>query len=129
MGAHVLFLHAVQTFQRRLVASYKRQLGWGDRRTEGPVETKPKINRKPLFTLLALTTAVAAAGVSASLYSGAPSGFEGWGSMFVGVIVGFLGASVALLLCFVALVRERKYLWVNLISIGICLTIILSLYS
>lgn len=110
------------------MASYKRQLGWDDGRTEGPVETKPQINRKPLFTLLALATAVATAGVSASLYSGAPSGFEGWGSMVAGVIVGFLGAPVALLLCFVALVHERKYLWVNLISIGICLTTMLSLY-
>ena len=129
MGAHVLFLHAVQTFQRRLVTSYKKNLGWNDGRHEGPGGTKPEKARKPFITLLALTLTVAAAGVSASLYAGAPSGFEGWGSMVAGVIVGFLGLPVALILCIVALAREKKYLWVNLVSITICLAMMLWLFS
>ena len=129
MGAHVLFLHAVHTFQRRLVASYKKQLGWDDGRVEGRVDTEPQTDRRPLFTLLALTIALATAGVSVSVVSGAPSGFGGWGAMVAGAIIGFLGASVALVLCFVALVREKKYLWVNLISIAICLATMLWLYS
>lgn len=129
MGAHVLFLHALQTFQKRLVASYKKQLGWDDGYAEGSGDTKPQPDRRPLFTLLALTTALAAAGVSVSLYSGAPSGFEGWGSMVLGGIIGLLGAPVALVLCLIALVREKKYLWVNLISIAICLTTMLWLFG
>jgi hypothetical protein len=129
MGAHVLLLHAVQAFQRRLVASYKRQLGWDDGREEGPGDPAPQTNRRPIFTLLALTAALTAAGVSVSLYSGAPSGFEGWGSMVVGAVVGLLGAPVALILCFVALVREKKYLWLNLVSIAVCLLTLLWLFS
>jgi len=82
MGAHVHCV--VQAFQRRLVASYKRQLGWDDERGEVPADTRPQTeriqakddrNRKPSFTLLARVTAVATAGVSVHLYSGAPSGF------------------------------------------------------
>ena len=129
MGAHVLLLYVVQTFQRKFVSSYKKQLGWSDGRQESPGDTKPEKTRKPLITLVALTMTVVAAGVSASLYAGAPSGFEGWGSMVAGVIVGFLGLPVALILCIVALAREKKYLWVNLVSITICLAMMLWLFS
>lgn len=128
MGTYVL-LHVVQALQRRLVASYKRQLGWDDERGAGPVDTRPHTERKPVFTLLALTTALAIAVLSVGLYFGAHSGFEGWGAMFVGVVIAFFGTPVALVLCLVAMVRERKYLWVNLISIAICLTTMLWLYS
>lgn len=111
------------------MASYKRQLGWDDGRGEDRVDTRPQTSQKPLFTLLALATSLAVAGLSVGLYSGAPSGFEGWGAMFVGTVIGFLGTPVALVLCLVALVRENKYRWLNLLSITICLTTMLWLYS
>ena len=60
MGAHVLFLHVVPAFQRRLVASYKKQLNWHEERAESPADR----NRKPSFTLLALAIAIVTAGVS-----------------------------------------------------------------
>lgn len=49
--------------------------------------------------------------------------------MFVGTVIGFLGTPVALVLCLVALVRENKYRWLNLLSVTICLTTMLWLYS
>lgn len=129
MGTHVLFLHAVQAFQRRLVPSYKKQLNWDDSGAADPVDSQPRADRKPLFTLLALITALVAGAVSINLYAGAPSGFEGFGYMLLGVVIGFLGAPVALILCFVAMVREKKYLWLNLVSIAICLATMLWLFT
>ena len=48
--------------------------------------------------------------------------------IILGLAIAYLGAPVALVLCFVALVREKGYLWVNLISIVICLANLLWLY-
>ena len=124
MGTHVLFLHAVLAFQRRLVTSYKKQLNWDEERAESPDDR----NRKPLFTLLALAIAIVTAGVSAYLFSSAPSGFDGLMPIILGLAIAYLGAPVALVLCFIALVREKGYLWVNLISIVICLANLLWLY-
>ncbi len=129
MGAHVLFLHAVQTLQRRLVASYKKQLGWDEGRAEGAADTAPRTDRKPIFTVLALAIALATAVVSVNVISGAPSGYGGWGAVLAGVLIGFLGTPVAIAFCLVALIREKRYLWVNLASMVICLAFMLWLYN
>jgi hypothetical protein len=106
------------------MVSYKRQLGWNEARAI--VRDKP---RKPVVTLLTLATAVATTGISMGLYLNAPSGFEGSGSMIMGIVVGFLGAPAALILCFIALFREKAYFWVNLISIIISLATVVWVFS
>ena len=138
MGAHVLFLHVVPAYQRRLVASYKKQLGWEDEHAEGPVNTGPPNqinqakddqNRKPVFSLLAFVTSVVTAGMSLYVYTGAPSGFEGFMPMVIGAVFGLLGVPVAIAFCIVGLIREKKYLWLNLISIVICSAMLLWLLN
>jgi FtsH-binding integral membrane protein len=106
------------------VDSYKKQLGWNEERTKAP-----DIPRKPIATLLALATAVVTGGLSVGLYFNAPSGFEGYGSMLMSLLIGFVGVPVALILCFVAFVREKSYRWANLISIVICLANVVWLFS
>jgi len=106
------------------VVSYKRQLGWNEERAKAP--DKP---RKPVATLLALATAVVTGVLSVALYLNAPSGFEGYGSELMSLFIGFLGIPLALVLCFIALVREKTYRWVNLISIAICLANVMWLFS
>ena len=106
------------------MVSYKRQLGWNEGRAI--VQKKP---RKPVVTLLALATALATTGISMGLYLNAPSGFEGSGSMIMSIAVGIFGTPAALILCFIALFREKAYLWVNLISIIISLATVVWVFS
>jgi polyferredoxin len=106
------------------MVSYKKQLGWNEEWAKAPDKL-----RKPVVTLLALATAVVTAGLSEALYFNAPSGFEGYGYAFGSIYIGLLGIPLALALCFTALVREKAYRWVNLISIVICLANLRWLFS
>jgi len=49
--------------------------------------------------------------------------------MVLGGAIGFLGAPAAIFPCLVALVREKKYLWVNLVTIFISSATMLWLYN
>ncbi len=98
------------------MVSYKKQLGWNEERAKAPDK-----QRKPVVTLLALATAVVTGVLSVAVYINALSGFEGYMYELKSLFIGFLGIPLALILCFIAMIREKAYRWVNLISIVICL--------
>ena len=86
----------------------------------------PVRTRKPLFTLLALITAIGTAGLSVALYSsGDGAGFEGFGSMLVASFLMVIGTALVLVFCLVAFVRKEKFLRATLISIAISLVNVL----
>jgi len=92
--------------------------------SEPPQSTQSANHRRgsSRYTLWAVVTSIASTGVSASLYaSGDGAGFEGWGAMLFGAIVGYLGTALALVFGVVALARKERYAWASLFAIGISL--------
>lgn len=84
--------------------------------------------RKPIFGIISLVLALAAATVSLSVFfSGRGVGFEGFGAMLVGVTIGAVGVLFVLVPALISKARREQPGWMPLVSITIALLSLLIL--
>lgn len=87
-----------------------------------------KKRRKPIFGIISLLVALAAAAVSLSVYfSGRDTGFEGFGAMLVGVAIGAVGLLFVLVPALISKARREMPGWLPFLSITIAVLSLLIL--